>query len=392
MTPSYDWLVGPTSRLMRAVRVGPVREWRALGRDLLLGIIVIVGLWLTVVPSGEAGRGLQLGLASAAVVSLLSRRRWPSLSVAGTATTTGSAWVLGLTADPFVLTGLCLFAVAELRVSRRVPWWLLAASGLIGLTTLGFSAEGVEVRFRGVMLGVIVLSASWSLGVRTREVRYEAALRSRVDERRRLARDVHDVLSHSLGTIGVRAGVAAHVSTLGSTGLRTVLHEIENEARVSLSELKSLMRRERTGDLATVESETATSLSLAARLDGLTRSAERSGLSTVLEVDGDMKGLSTTTQTTVHRLVQEAVTNTIRHASAATLAIGVQMRDGRVDIEVRDDGHGAGLEVCEGNGLMGMRERVAMVGGMVRFETSPGGFSVLASVPESNAEDVGGRP
>lgn len=312
---------------------------------------------------------------------------------------TTSAWMLGVTADPFVLTAVALFVVAERQGSQRFPWWMLGAGGGVAVAALGLSAEGVENRFRGMLLGALVLGASWFLGVRTRQVHEEAAARSRAEERLRLARDVHDVLSHSLGTIGMRAGIAAHVPTLGEAELRAVLREVEEGARSSLAELKGVLQRERAGGeelsapFLSAQSLAAQSLSaqsLSAALADIARSAERADVRTRLDLTGDLDELPAAVRTTVYRLVQEAVTNAVRHASATSLVVTARAAADRVHLEVRDDGRGAAPGFREGHGLTGMRERVALLGGTLQLETAAPGFGITVTLPLATPAQASG--
>lgn len=346
-------------------------------RDVLIGLAVVAGLWLTVFPDQRADRPLQLFLAAFALIFLLIRPWRPLVAVTGTALATGAAWVFGVTADPFVLTGLCVFVLAERRGMRRYPWWLIAAAVVLLSVTLGFSSEGFEERFRAVTLSAVILTASWVFGVRTRQALSEAAARSREQERHRLARDVHDVLSHSLGSIGVRAGIAAHVLSLGEDALRVVLHDVEVDARASLGELKTLMQRERSKDV----DNAVPSLPLASLLSDIARTAESSGLITRLQWEGDLDVLSTNVRTTVHRVVQEAVTNTIRHAHATSVDISVVVSPIAAEVKVHDDGRGSWAVIHDGYGLTGMRERVALVGGSLHLEQSPNGFRAEFKFP-----------
>ncbi|WP_209704496.1 sensor histidine kinase [Leucobacter exalbidus] len=362
--------------------------WWVLGRNLVFGLAVIAGLWLTVPPHDGDARWVQLVLATAAVGGVLLSRSWPVLALLVTAVATGVAWVFGVTADPFVLTGFTVFVLAERRGSRRFPWWMLIAALLVLFLSMGLGAEGVEDRFRGMLLSTVVLAASWVLGVRTRQARRESAARSRAEERLRMSRDVHDVLSHSLGTIGVRAGIAAHVSTLDNAQLRAVLHEIADDARTSLAELKDLLQQERSNDEGV--SATPSSLPLVGALADLAQAAERTGIRAIVEVDGDLDRLPAALRTTVHRIAQEAVTNVIRHAAASSVSIGVRISDESVKVEVRDDGQGAPQGFREGHGLTGMRERVGLRGGTFRATTSTPGFIVTATMPCRVAAESGG--
>jgi signal transduction histidine kinase len=347
---------------------------------LFFSLAVFVGLWLSV-PASAGWRLPQLTLGAVAVLGAVLSRWVPFTGALMAGIVTAVAWGFGVTADPFLLAGVGVFAVAERRGSRRFPWWLLTVCVLLVLAALVLGnptgAPGFEVRMRGVLLSAVVLVAAWVLGVRTRQARQEAAARARADERLRLARDVHDVLSHSLGTIGVRAGVAAHITALGEGELRETLRDVEAQARGSLAELKSLLQRERSDD----PDSSAASLPLTGLLRDVASTAEQSGLRVELDCPESLDELPVVVRTTVHRVVQEAVTNSIRHAAASTLHVSATLTDATVEVTVRDDGIGARDGVSEGHGLTGMRERVALAGGNLRIAPIPRGFAVTACLP-----------
>lgn len=345
--------------------------------SLILGLAVFQGLWLTVTPDDVAARWVQLALGAIALAGVMVSSRLPVLAVVVTAAATACAWLLGVSADPFVLTGFAVFRLAETRGGRRFPWWMFAGAFLVVVTSAIFGAEGAEGRFRGLLLSAVVLSVAWVLGVRTREVRDEAAARSRADERLRLARDVHDVLSHSLGAIGVQAGVAAHVTTLGTEDLREVLRGIEGDARSSLSELKCLLQRERTD----TEAENVASSPLSAALESVALTAERAGVSVRLDSDEAIDVLPVDVRTTVLRVVKEAVTNVVRHAAGSSALVTLRASSESVTVGIEDDGQGAPSKFQPGHGLTGMRERVELLGGTVDFASSTSGFTVSATLP-----------
>ncbi|MCI2958724.1 sensor histidine kinase [Agromyces atrinae] len=326
-------------------------------------------------PADATARWTQISLAVVALGGLLLRSRAPSMAVAVTAGATAASWFLGLTADPFLLTGFAVFTLAESRGGRRFPWWMFAGTIVVVAATMVLGSEGLEDRLRGILLGAIVLSVAWVLGVRTRAVERESAARSRAEERLRLAHDVHDVLSHSLGTIGVRAGVAAHVTTLDRDELRRTLGEIEDDARSSLADLRQLLDRERT------DAESEAPLTSAALLADVARSAESAGVDVRLDSDDRLETAPTIVRTTVLRIVQESLTNVIRHSGAATATVVVRVAADTVMVRVVDDGHGAPTGVTRGHGLRGMQERVDLVGGTIDVASSPTGFSVHAVIP-----------
>lgn len=372
--------------------------WLSVVRDAVLGLLLVAVLWLTAAPADAALRGVQLLFAAVSLVAVLLRRRWPASAVAAALAATCAAWALGMTYDPFVLAGWCVLVLAEQRGTRAVPWWMVASGAVLLVVTLALGADGIEDRLRGALLGAVVLSAAWVLGVRTREALDEAAERSRSEERLRLARDVHDVLSHSLGAIGVRAGVTAHVATLGEEDLRGALREIEQDARSSLAELKSLLTRERSSDagitsrLPGMEDTSAATVSAPFEdiLADLARSAERAGIRVALQVPPGADGLPADVRTTLQRVAQEALTNVVRHASASSVEITLTLLPELVQLEVRDDGRGAdGRVVREGHGLTGIRERVALMGGVVSVGAAGRRFAVAVSMPLSPADARG---
>ena len=360
--------------------------------SLLLGIAVFAGLWWTVTPDDLVARWTQLALGAIAVAGVMIGSSFPLLAAIVTAAATACAWLLGLTVDPFVMTGFAAFRVAESRGARRFPWWMLVGVFVVVAASAFVGSEGAEDRFRGMLLSALVLSAAWVLGVRTRDVRREAAARSRAEERLRLARDVHDVLSHSLGAIGVQAGVAAHVTALDAEALREVLRGIEGDARSSLSELKDLLNRERAG----VEANELTSSPLSSALAGVADAAQKAGVAVRIDADDAIDVLPADVRTTVLRIVQESVTNVIRHAAASSVGVTLRVSVEAVMVGVEDDGHGARGDIALGHGLTGMRERVELMGGTLGVDSSTSGFRVsavlpLRTPPLGDRRPVGGR-
>ncbi len=370
----------------RSWRARPVRPaWAEILRHLAFGLAVFAVFWLSVTTPAGA-QPLQIVVGSVAVVGTLLSSQLPLVGASLAAAATAIAWPLGLTADPFLLASIGVFAVAERRGSQRFPWWLLAAGALLGMIMLLLGSEPTDgmfdPRMRALLLSAVVIGAAWVLGVRTRQARESAATQARTEERLRLARDVHDVLSHSLGTIGVRAGVAAHVTSLREPELRGVLREVEEQSRSSLGELKSLLQHERTH----IDSPAS---SLHALLSVVIGAAEQAGIHTVVHYTGEPDSIPTPARTTLYRIAQEAVTNTIRHAAASQLRLDLNVGASAVELVVADDGKRNRQRVREGHGLTGMRERVAAVDGELRLESSDHGFTVTATLP---LPQLTGRP
>lgn len=257
--------------------------------------------------------------------------------------------------------------------------------GLFVLVTFTFGVEDPEPFFRGVLLGIGVIAASWLLGARTRQARLAASARTRAEERLNLARDVDDVLSHSLGTIGVLAGVNAHVAALTEASLRTTLRDIEATARSGMVELKALLQRERDTDPALADAtvqQSASHWSVSQGLASIARIAATVGLQATLHAPAGLDALPAAVRTTVYRIVQEAVTNVVRHAAARFVTISVHATDSGAAVQVSDDGCGRVAALREGHGLTGMRERVSLLGGTVAIEDRDGGgLTVSVTLP-----------
>lgn len=364
----------PTRHVRRARRAadGPV----LVVIDVLVGAALAAGLWLTVPPTSSAAGAAQFMLAILALFGLLLRRRvpWTATALAGVAT--AAAWWLGLTGDPFLIAAVCLYTAAERHGARRFPWWLTAAVSALLLSSLVLSSDGIESAIRGALTVAAVLGASWSLGARTQQLTQQTAERVRAQERQRMSRDVHDVLSHTLGAVGVRAGVAAHLQAPSTELLRDTLREIEADSRAALIELRSLMSAERNdGDPMSPEA------ALRTRIDDASRAARRIGIELSVEFDAAAEALPAIVQTIAHRVVQESITNVIRHSGATRCWVMVIVEPSGLVVEVRDDGDGAAMMMREGLGLRGMRERLVAVGGTLRAEDLGHGFLVRAEIP-----------
>ncbi|MFC0673856.1 sensor histidine kinase [Brachybacterium hainanense] len=371
----------PMRSLARAERARSLAGPRRIMVDLLIGSAIVVGLWMTVAPPPSTGRGWQAGLAALIVVAVSVRSLAPVPGTLVAALATTAAWLLQATADPGIGVGLCLFAVAERRGARVFPWWLwLAAAGLSGLA-LVMGGSTAQEALQVAVLATVVLSAAWALGTRSRQVRAETAARARDEERLRLAREVHDVLSHSLGTIGVQAGIAAHVASLSREELRATLRDVETDARASLADLRHLLRSLREEDEEVPDSP------LTASVRSMVRRLDRAGVGVEADIPGEVDALPLVQRQLIRRVLQEAITNVIRHSGASRCRIRVVTAAHELVVEVHDDGHGATAPLREGHGVTGMRERAALLGGRIDVGAAAGqGFLVRVVVPIGGGE------
>jgi signal transduction histidine kinase len=214
---------------------------------------------------------------------------------------------------------------------------------------------------------------------REREERARAAVRS---ERARIARELHDVVAHSLSVMVVQAGAARRVIDVDHAGAAESFQAIQGAGREALGEVRRLLGMLREdGDEPAVTPQP--------RLENVGALVERTraaGLHVDLEVEGTPVSLPAGVELAAYRILQEALTNTIKHAGPSHARVRVHYGEGGLELEVVDDGRGAGGQNGGGHGLTGMRERVALYGGELTAGARPtGGFAVRARIPTPGA-------
>jgi signal transduction histidine kinase len=228
----------------------------------------------------------------------------------------------------------------------------------------------------------VVAFVQWHAYVREVESRAEEAERTRdemarrraVEERLRIARELHDSLTHSISVIKVQAGVAAHLTRKNGeepSDALLAIQEASTDAVRELRETLDVLRRD--------EDLNGSGLEL---LPALVERARSSGLSTTCTVRGDRRPLPPEVDQAAYRVVQEALTNVTRHAGKAAAAVQITYGPRTLTIRVDDDGPGSQRPPVPGYGLIGMRERVTALGGRLRAEPGESrGFTVLAELP-----------
>ncbi|MBE3010017.1 sensor histidine kinase [Microbispora sp. NEAU-D428] len=343
---------------------------------------------------------------------LAVRRLWPLPALAVVVGASAAATLLDITRDPYIPAALAVYAVALAEPTRRASVALAltlavsAAAVVTGEAVLTPSGPWPEAAATAALVWLVV-GAAWAAGRVVRERRRRAARRDRrlaeqtlAEERLRIARELHDIVSHSLSVIVVKAAVANHVAEERPQETRDALQAIEQTGREALTDMRRALGVLR-GDAA---GQRAPDLGTAPPpglddLPPLVRRAEQAGIRTGLRTRLAAP-LPAGTALTVYRIVQEALTNVIKHAGGGThcqVAITADARGG-VHVEVVDDGAGnapasgrAGLS--GGHGLVGMRERVMMYGGTLEAGPRPGGgFAVSARLPPEPAHDTAISP
>ena len=285
--------------------------------------------------------------------------------------------------------GPCLFAPAlavfSLASALPVQRWAPLTILLVPMVTAGFWSEPylglLDPRAYGVLflgLGAIMLPAMIGVLLRNRRdtdrlARAEELQRYAYEERLRVAREVHDVVGHSLSVINLQAGVALHVLTRRPERVEDALTAIKKTSKEALDELRNTLELFRDPDL-----RLAPSAGLS-RLDDLVASLRAAGRDVAVD-DQRSQVLPAAVDQAAFRIVQESLTNVVRHTDAAAARIALRTEDERLSIMVTDDG-ALRDPLVEGNGIVGMRERARAVGGSLSVVSGPAGVTVRADLP-----------
>ena len=264
-----------------------------------------------------------------------------------------------------------LFAMWSLAVVRPPLLSVPALASVLGLTAVSLASELRE----DVWFGMAVAVAVWALAeaVRSRRTAIaEASRRAAGEEQARIARELHDVIAHSVSVIVVQAAAADDVFDARPDQARSALRSIEAAGRETLGELRTLLGA---GSARPPGLDRLAELTAPLRAAGLEVAVRRE--------DADGLVLPAGVDASAYRIVQEALTNTLRHSGASRASVTIRAVDGTLELDVRDDGRGAaGPAGGTGRGLAGMRERAAMLGGTLDAGPLPeGGFGVRARLP-----------
>jgi signal transduction histidine kinase len=408
-----------------AERAGvPASRWFPAGvaENRWLGIVVVAAAVAVVLTVAAEPWDLQRGrllIPLLACVLVVVLRRWPLplLGVVTVAAATVTAW--GSASLPFgVLLGLALyFSALGLPRPESIVLALGVAVALGVALVYTVSAVGTAQAASEATAMLVPLAGAWFIAdsVAARR-RYQAGLAAQAEreraaevrqERVRIAREMHDVVAHALAVITVQAGVgrclAANRPTEASAAaegpgklsaaaegpgkLSAAFGSIETIGRTAQDELRIMLGLLRDG-----EAETAPLAPVPTLIDvkDLADTVRASGVAVELRMEGTDRRLSPSLALSVYRVVQEALTNVVKHAPGARAAVELTVSAGKIRLDVRDDGgpggqaQRAGLSAC--HGITGMRERIGAFGGwLVAGPVAGGGFQVTAEVPVEGA-------
>lgn len=382
----------------------PPSARQAAGDVALAVILAAVAVWIQVgrldaVPANHRPDAFSVLVTVAASAPLALRRLrpfavllaclpWPLLLIAG-------HYSVGATPLGPVIAFYTCVAWGTRREARAAVPVLLVGVGLVALLRpIDLSVEGalveVALYLGGWLIGTGVRERRELLAARESEARqdvelarqqaelaHERASRAAAEERLRITRDLHDLLGHALGVVVVQAAAAEHLLDADPAAARQALREIASTGRSSLADIRHVLGRVREDD-ASGHGEPSPSLD---DIPALVARIEAAGLPIRLSLDPELARLAPGVGLAAYRVVQEALTNCLKHASASLACVTVTRDGDDVRIEVQDDGT-APASSDVGNGLTGMRERVSVYGGELRAGPADhGGYLVTARIP-----------
>jgi signal transduction histidine kinase len=372
------------------------RRWRPVAIDLALALLATAAELGQLI--GAAGTPARPALVLAVVAggALVLRRRAPIVVLATTLAAGGAIVALG--EEPSGVSMLVALYTTAAICERRVS---LAALGptVAVVVVLSAATADVEGRETSALSGAIIAAALtvgvWGLGayaqtrrryLRELEERAASAEREREqlariavhEERASIARELHDIVAHSVSVMLVGVRGARDVLRTSPAAAEETLARVERSGEESLAELRRILALLRAPE-QTAESRPQPSL---AELDELVASYRAAGLPVRMEVVGPPRPLPSGVELSVYRIVQEALTNTLRHSDPSNVTVTLAFCDSRLELEVADDGTPRLGGTTAGQGLVGMRERVALLGGELETGAQQdGGFRVAARLP-----------
>ena len=364
-----------------AHRPGPVAVDRVLA--VLLSAVGLAEIW--------AGNGDHRAFVT--VVSLVAtgsvavRRRYP-LAV-GIVVPMLFAVQQALITDPQILASavayFCdLYALAVWTTTRRFAIGLVTLITGSLLAALGPALSFTNTFFFTAVSVIVMLLVRRVVGDRERRAqlaereRDVAAREAVVEERARIARELHDVIAHHVSMIVLQAGAERSVLDDSNASTRDVLETVERSGRSALTEMRRLL-----GMLRSDESDPLTPQPGLGDVPVLVGQLREAGLPVELQIEGERRTLPAGIELSAYRIVQEALTNALKHAGDAHARVHIRYGPDSLELEIADDGEGEDTRAPGGgHGLVGMRERVALYGG--RFQANPapgGGFIVRVALP-----------
>jgi signal transduction histidine kinase len=375
--------VHPRLSRLRRFRLDP------LTLDRPLAALLTVGAQLEIWLGSDAGhhRLAAALIAPAVTASLAVRRRYPTL--VGTAVPVLMTFELALWGDPQIIAA----AVAYFCALYALTVWTLPRRFAVGLALIVAADLASSAGPKGnvhnivpftVVTAVVMLLVRRVVGDRERRVRMAererdvAAREAVVEERARIARELHDVIAHHVSMIVLQAGAERRVLGEANASTREVLETVEQSGRSALTEMRRLL-----GMLRGDANEPLTPPPGLDDVPTLVGQLREAGLRVELRIDGERRALPVGIELSAYQIVQKALTNALKHAGDARATVHVRYGPDSLELEIADDGAGSITRASGGgHGLVGMRERVALYDGRFDASRNPsGGFAVRVVLP-----------
>jgi len=365
----------------------------AFAADALVAAVLLVAslLWLAHAQSLHVGTVI---VTTALVVPLAWRRTNPPLVFCAVAAVALAQWIVGypLIGDGALLVALYTVAVHQSRVRTAAAVVVLEVGSVLASTR--WAPAGTVPRSFVFLSATVVAAVSAGLTVRSGS-RYMAGLAERAKrleverdqqaaigaarERTRIARELHDIVAHSLAVVITLADAASLVAQTDPAEAAATMRRASDVGREAMRDMRTMIGVLRTEEAG---SEPGPQPGVA-DIDALTDRVRATGLAVDLEVLGTPFRLGAATGLSLYRILQEALTNTIKHASASHVQITVRYRQPEVELVVADDGTGAAVVHRDGHGIHGMRERAGLHGGWVTAGPGAGGGWVVSATLRS---------
>ena len=383
--------------MMRRLRGLSERNWRVLDRVFVAFLIAVAVIDLTANSNREGPLALNIALMTGIALSFLVRRSHPLVTVG---CTLGGLILMfiWLTEPPHTFAAVLTLVSAAYALGRHQGGRLSVygfAAGVVAMVVLAVLFDPTDIVFPVTFFWIVPWLAGRTIrnhtilarelaekAERAEHSRQEHEQRAIARERSRIARELHDVLAHNLSVMVVQAAAARRVVDKNPLQAIEAAELIERTGREALAEIRHLFGPVRRGDVEELSGPPSI-----ARVEELAQSARAAGLPVELRVVGTPVELPPGIGLTAYRIVQEALTNTLKHAGSARASVTVSYEPNEVVIAVEDDGEGRrdgdGLsETGGGHGLEGMRERAALYGGLLQAgRRRGGGFAVRARLP-----------
>ena len=369
--------------------LGPLRHpWVRIAAQIVVLELIVILSTLTAArfhPNSRPVDAIAIGLAVIAAGAIGVSGRWPGAAVGIALLSVLTYHWIGYAPGPIDL------ALMVALFSAATPQHLWRSIGFGAAIVLGYLAVGLltpgGISPQGLLLGPLAVLASLGLGFAVvgqrnyaRARREEETQRRVTEERLRIARELHDVVSHSISTINVQAGVAAHVMGERPEQAREALLAIKETSKETLRELRGILQVLRQVD----DVEPRGPAPGLAQLEILVKTTSEAGVPTKTSILGTARPLPAAIDLAAYRIIQESLTNVVRHAGRATAEVTLAYEPSRIVIDVSDDGRGPlpGNGDAGGHGIAGIRERVGAAGGGIEAGPRDGrGFRLRAWLP-----------